>query len=180
MVEYVYLDNSNLFIEGQRLAAVKNGLASDLQDAFVNRTLDFSFRVDFGKLLEFVAGNDPSEIADAYLYGSRPPANDAIWGLAERAGFTPVVVDRNASNREKKVDTALVTQLMADAFLKGNKDDDTFTIVAGDGDYVPTVTTLVEQGFTVEVVFWGHASRELKTVCSRFIDLDQHFSAIKG
>lgn len=31
---------------------------------------------------------------------------------------------------------------------------------------------LVEDGFKVEVAFWSHASGELKSVASKFIDLD--------
>jgi len=33
MAELVYVDNSNVFIEGQRVSAVKNGMALDIRDA---------------------------------------------------------------------------------------------------------------------------------------------------
>ena len=82
--------------------------------------------------------------------------------------------DRNAANREKKIDTGIVAAMTRDAYTKTDKDRDTITLVAGDGDYVPAIRQLVEDGFRAEVVFWGHASQELKTVCSRFVDLDSH------
>lgn len=46
------------------------------------------------------------------------------------------------------------------------------TLVAGDKDYVPTVEELVSDGFLVEVAFWSHAAAELRSACSKFIDLD--------
>ena len=50
----------------------------------------------------------------------------------------------------------------------------TITLVAGDGDYVPSFTTLRKDGFRVELVFWEHASRELKDASDQFISLNQH------
>ena len=59
-----------------------------------------------------------------------------------------------------------------DAYTICEKENDTITLVAGDGDFVPAVVQLVEDEFNVEVVFWNHASGELKKSCSKFIDLD--------
>lgn len=63
-----------------------------------------------------------------------------------------------------------------DAYTKANKTSDIITLVAGDGDYVPAIRQLVEDGFRVEVVFWGHASQELQTVSTRFVNLDPHLN----
>jgi hypothetical protein len=110
------------------------------------------------------AGNDPSKIKRAMLFGSRPPANDSLWTLAKRAGFEVVVEERNVQNKEKKIDTGIVAAMVRDAYTRADKDGDTITLVAGDADYVPAVRQLIEDGYTVEVVFWGHASQELKTI----------------
>lgn len=52
-------------------------------------------------------------------------------------------------------------------------------LVAGDADYVPTINALKEDVFKVEVVFWGHASRDLREVASKFISLDDYLDALR-
>lgn len=177
MADWIYVDNSNVFIEGQRVSAVRQGMALTIQDAFRNRVLDFNYRISFGKLYQFVAGNQPTETARAMLFGSRPPSNDAIWDLAKRAGFEVITHDRNIANKEKKIDTGIVAAMTRDAY-KNAKAGDVFTIVSGDGDYVPAVEQMIADGFQVDVVFWDHASRELADVCSNFISLNPHLDAL--
>ena len=60
MAEYIYVDNSNVFIEGKKIAAQKRGL---------NRDSDFNFRLDFGELYDFVAESEPEKISRALLLG---------------------------------------------------------------------------------------------------------------
>ena len=95
------------------------------------------------------------------------------WRIAEHAGFEVVVEDRNVANKEKKIDTGIVRHIMPDAYHIADSAADPITLVAGDGDFVPPVRTLVEDGFNVEVVFWSHTSTELRDTASRFIDLDR-------
>lgn len=176
MSEFVYVDNSNVFIEGQRVSAVSKGMALNVFDAMNNGILDVTYRLDFGKLHGFVAGNDPKSIARAMLFGSRPPKNDSLWKMAEDAGFEVIVEDRNIRNKEKKIDTGIVAAMTRDAYTRAVKDKDVITLVAGDGDYVPAVRQLKEDGFTIEVVFWNNASGDLKKACSKFIALDKFLS----
>lgn len=176
MAEFVYVDNSNVFIEGQRVSAVVKGMVQNIYDAMTNGTIDVTYRLDFGKLHEFVAGNDPSKIARAMLFGSRPPKNDTLWNIAKNAGFEVVVEDRNVRNKEKRIDTGIVAAMTRDAYTKANKDKDVITLVAGDGDYVPAVRQLKEDGYTIDVVFWGHASGELKRACSKFVSLNKYLT----
>jgi len=178
MADWIYVDNSNVFIEGKRVSAVMKGMALDTSDAIANRILDNDYRMSFGKLYTFVAGDDPKETARAMLFGSRPPANDAIWDIAGRAGFEVITHDRNASNKEKKIDTGLVAELTRDAY-RNAKGGDTFTIVSGDSDYVPAIENLIKDGFRVDVVFWEHAGRELKAACSNFVSLNPHLDALR-
>ena len=169
MSEYVYVDNSNVFIEGKKIAARRRGITD---------FYDFQFRLDFGELYDFVSENNPQKIARALLLGSRPPTNDKVWAVAERAGFETIVLDRNSENREKKVDTGLVAAMVRDAYTRADKSD-VITLVAGDSDYVPAVEMLVADGFHVEVVFWSSASGELKRSCSRFIELDRYLDELE-
>ena len=176
MAKYVYVDNSNVFIEGQRVAAVQNGLALDIQDAITRRVFDHSYRLDFGKLYRFVARNGDADAERAVLFGSRPPPNDSLWAVAKSAGFELVIEDRNAANKEKKIDTGIVAAMYEDAFTKTDKEKDKLVLVAGDGDYLPAISRLIELGFTVDVLFWAHASQALKTACSNFIEMDSYFA----
>ncbi|MEN2980528.1 NYN domain-containing protein [Tistrella bauzanensis] len=178
MSDWIYVDNSNVFIEGKRVSAVKVGIALNIRDAFERGILDNAYRMSFGKLYRFVAGNNKADTARAMLFGSRPPQNDAIWQIAEQAGFEVIVKDRNIANKEKKIDTGIVAAMMRDAY-KNAKNKDVFTIVSGDNDYVPAVEQLREDGFQVDVVFWEHAGRELREAATNFIPLDPHLDALR-
>lgn len=169
MSEYVYVDNSNIFIEGKKIAARKKG---------VEDYHDLQFRLDFGELYDFIAEHNPEKIARALLLGSRPPTSDKVWSVAEQAGFEVVVLDRNQDNREKKVDTGLVAAMVRDAYTRAAKTD-VITLVAGDSDYVPAVEMLVKDGFRVEVIFWSSASSELKRSCSNFVELDKYLDDLE-
>jgi uncharacterized LabA/DUF88 family protein len=91
------------------------------------------------------------------MYGSRSPPNDSLWRAAEAGGFEVIVFERNANNREKKVDTQLAADVIADSYEWMEPGRDEVRIVAGDADYVPVVEKLRDRGFPCIVVFWGHA-----------------------
>jgi len=178
-MEYVYVDNSNVFIEARRVSAVSLGLAKNIREAMTLQVLDPYYTVDFGKLHQFVAGTDKSLIARATLFGSRPPPNDSIWTFAKKAGFEVILTDRNSKNKEKKVDTGIVTAMLKDAYKRADPKKDTITLVAGDGDFVPAIEELKKDGFSVDLVFWGHASPELRKMATRFISLDAHLKHLE-
>jgi uncharacterized LabA/DUF88 family protein len=179
MAEFIYVDNSNVFIEGKRIAAIREGRAKSVAEAQENGISDHHFRLDFGELYNFVAENNPRKVARAVLFGSGVGEKDKVWQIAESVGFEAVVVSRNAENREKKVDTGIVAAMVRDAYTRADRSRDTITLVAGDSDYVPAVELLTGDGFQVEVVFWSSVSHELKSVCSRFIELDRHLDQLE-
>lgn len=172
MANYLYVDNSNVWIEGMHVAAVQNGLAPDIWAAMDSRICDNSWKLDFGKLYEF-AGGPRSDVGRAVLYGSRPPQNDSLWGIAKQKGFEVVVHDRNVRNKEKKIDTNIATDIVADSYELMKPESDEITLVSGDADYVPTVERIKKRGLKFNVVFWDHASKELRDVASAFISLNQ-------
>jgi hypothetical protein len=176
MEKYVYVDNSNVWIEGKRVAAVEQDLAFDIWDAHQRNITVPNWKYDFGKLLTLVGGAR-NGLKKAVLFGSRPPQNDSLWTAAKQSGFAVTVEDRNAQNQEKKIDTGVVSAMMRDAMLAVQKQKAAETemiLVAGDSDYVPTVKVLIEFGFKVTVCFWDHASRELKDAASAFFSLNPH------
>lgn len=173
MANLVYVDNSNVWIEGMHVAAFCQGLAPTVWDA-VKRGTCGKWSIDFGRLFDFACG-DASTVKRAALFGSRPPPNDSLWATAERAGFQLVVYDRNIVGKEKKVDTDIVATMVQDSYEILKLGEDEVTLVAGDTDYVPGVEKLVARGIPVHVVFWNHASKELKAAATKFIQLDPFF-----
>ena len=178
MANYLYVDNSNVWIEGMHVSAVQSGHAPDIWTALENKICDYSYKMDFGRLFEF-AGGARVEVGRAVLFGSRPPKNDSLWSSAKARGFEVIVHDRNVKNREKKIDTSIVTEMVSDSFQHMNPKRDEITLVAGDADYVPTIESLRKRGFTMDVVFWDHASAELKRSASRFVSLKKHLSLLR-
>lgn len=171
-MDYIYVDNSNLYIEGRRVSAVASGLASNIVEAMNSGILDHGYTISFGKLHQFLTGDDLTKIKRAALFGSRPPPNDSIWQYAKKAGFELHLEDRNYANKEKKIDTGVATLMTKDAYKHGKPAEDVFVLVAGDKDYVPTLNELRADGYNVEVVFWDHAAQELKEAATKFIALD--------
>jgi len=179
MANFLYVDNSNVWIEGMHVAAVVNGLAPDIWTAQNEKICDHSWRIDFGRLLEF-AGGDRGGIGRAVLYGSKPPPNDSLWEAGKRTGFEVVVHERSKlSGREKKVDTNIATDVTADSYELMTPDRDEITLVAGDADYVPTVERLRARRFRFYVCFWDHAAKELRHASSTFVSLNQYLEHLR-
>lgn len=147
---HVFLDNSNVWIEGQRAAT---------GDAIATERMDAAFRIDFGRLLEHVRRG--RTIVEAGLYGSEPPPNDTVWNIAKECGFRPKVFKRNFQGREKKVDTQLCVDAIK-ALYSHTPKDRSLVLLAGDADYVPVVETALAREWKVEVHFWANASKELR------------------
>lgn len=178
MTLFVYVDNSNVWIEGMRVSAVKNGMASSPMDAMNRKITDHTWAYDFGRLYSAICP-EGATIGRSSLFGSRPPANDTLWKLAADAGFQVEVFDRNFSNKEKEVDSAITTQMLEDSFIFMKPDRDRVVLVAGDRDYVPPVESMARRGISTTVVFWQHATaRDLRMKADDFSPLDPLFAYI--
>jgi uncharacterized LabA/DUF88 family protein len=179
MANFVYVDNSNVWIEGMHVAAVVSGMAPSVYLAQQNKLCDTSWKLDFGRLLQF-AGGQKKDIGRAVLYGSKPPPNDSLWKAAKAQGFEVVVHERNPySGKEKKVDANIVTDVTADSYelMKAGRDE--ITLVAGDTDYVPLIEKLRGKGFQFDVCFWDHAGREIREAASTFVSLNAYFEHLR-
>jgi hypothetical protein len=82
----LYIDNSNVWIEGMHVAAYASGMAPDVWSAVKGNICDRNWKIDFGKLYSF-AGGEKGEVRTAKLFGSKPPKNDSLWDAAKRNGF---------------------------------------------------------------------------------------------
>ena len=109
--------------------------STDIDHAIKERIFDNNYSLDFGRLHTFVAGDDPQKIKRAALFGSRPPPNDSLlYGRSPREpGSSQLLEDRNVANKEKRIDTGIVTMMMRDAYTRIDRANDVITLVAGDG-----------------------------------------------
>lgn len=165
-----YVDNSNFFIEGQRISAVKRGLAPSLKYAMDHKIVDRDWIASYGSLYSLIC--EGKTIGDAKLWGSIPP-NDAFWKMVESHGFKAKAFDRDQiKGGEKKVDVAIAFQMAMDSQTFGL--DDEIILVAGDKDFCPAVEGLTERGFKITIAGWGHSTaRELiDLVSGNFVSLD--------
>lgn len=161
MANLIYLDNSNFWIAGN--AAIQK------------RRPRSRMRLDYKHLLNMLSMGETPKVAR--MYGSQGEKN-RNWDDATEAGFELSLFKRSPSNTEKEVDTALVTDLVADA-LTLYKPGDMVVLIAGDRDYVPAIQRLKQAGIPVYVAFWDQQiSDKLKQTAARFVCLDDHFDAL--
>ena len=179
MAGLVYVDDSNVFIEGRRVSAVHEGMAGTIFEAMRDNILNPNYSIDLGKLHSFAAGNKDEDIKRAVLFGSKPPENDSLWKVASRCGFEVVLMRRDINNKERKVDTAIVAEMMADAWKYVDPVLDSITLVAGDKDFTPAVERLISDGYRVELIFWEHAAIELKDAVSSFTSLNPFLNMLR-
>jgi uncharacterized LabA/DUF88 family protein len=137
-----------------------------------------SWRLDFGKLLDFLAEGRP--IIAAILVGSTPPSNDSVWTAAEQNGFKIITHDRGGySGQEKAVDTEIVaqgTEIICDQRAPG-----IVVLASGDRDFLPLVRLAQRRNWEVEMCAfsnafspWGSMAMEV----NRVRQLDSAFDKI--
>ena len=170
MGEYVYVDYSNFQIEGQRLydlhfEPIKSGIGTQ-----TGQPINEYFSVNFDHLCSLICEGDKPAFKRTLLVGSEPGPSHWTLAKAQAVGFETIIHPRNVANKEKQVDSSIITELLRDAY-KFSEPGDVFKLVAGDGDYTPAVKRLVEDGFQVEVIFWERVSRDLLNACTKFSPL---------
>jgi uncharacterized LabA/DUF88 family protein len=183
MKVFTYVDNSNVYIEGSRVSAVRRGMAPNIFAAMANKIVDHSWNIDYGRLHYFLCGNNQAEIGAARLWGS-PPPSDSFWEMVKRKGFTVETFEKSTSGQEKKVDVAIAHRITKDAYKCIDKSEDQLVLVSGDKDFVPVIVDLVEEGYTVKVAFWDQAAKELKDSLKNpstdFLSLNPYFNYISS
>jgi uncharacterized LabA/DUF88 family protein len=147
----ILVDNSNVFIEGQKFSARHKGVhrrSSDRRDA-----QDPSWRIDFGDLLTFMS--EGRRIIAAILVGSEPPPNDTVWTAASRDGFEVLTYMRGYKGEEKEVDTEIVargTEIICD-----HKGHGVIVLASGDRDFLPLVRVAHRRSWAVEMCAFSNA-----------------------
>ncbi|KAF0510058.1 nyn domain-containing protein [Gigaspora margarita] len=102
---YVFVDNSNIAIEGKYTVGNLEHLGSF--DYEKNSRYFNQLCIDYGRLLKTVQHGHKLGCAPV-IVGSRPPPNDSIWRRIQEQGYEVTVFDRvPTSHREKEVDIKL-------------------------------------------------------------------------
>jgi uncharacterized LabA/DUF88 family protein len=147
----ILVDNSNVFIEGRKFSARRKGIQRQSLDE--KDPQDPSWRLDFGKLLEFLADGRP--IVAAILVGSTPPSNDSVWTAAKLNGFRVITHDRDYSGQEKSVDTEIVAQ--GAEIICDHETPGVVVLASGDRDFLPLVRLAQRRKWSVEMCAFSNA-----------------------
>jgi len=177
MPNFLYVDNSNVWIEGMHVAAVAAGTAPDIWTAQQgNITAPWSF--DFGRL-SISPGVRRTTLAGRYCMAAArqrttrfgPP----LSGKASRSCLRSQrgqqgEEDRHADHRGH--DRRLVR---TDEARTGRAPPRR----GRQGLRASHRRSSAKRKFTVHVVFWGHAARELTDVATKFIALDPYLEHLR-
>ncbi len=161
---YMFVDNSNVWIEAKALQAKLKGFKTG-EDPRV--------RIDIGRLTDVLA--DGRLIADGVLCGSEPPKADSVWKKIKERGWR-VTTDKKDewTGKERKVDSRIVVEI-AGCAKKPIEERTTIVVVTGDKDMKPAIEAVMKEAhWTVEVCMWKHAishdlSRFAKDNHTRFV-----------
>ncbi len=119
---FIYWDNSNIFIEAQRLAEERE----DEPDA------RYRVRVFFDNMLRLAQADRPLE--RAYAAGSVPPEMRQLWNRMEGMGVKVELFDRGIPGREEQeIPDRLVQLRMLEDALDYNGDPGIVVLLTGDG-----------------------------------------------
>ena len=129
---YVFVDNSNVFIEGQK----------HYGKIHMNPDFGHRYRLDFGELFKHISQKrgeiffERNNIQYPRLYGSEPPKMDSLWTFLKNMKVNVQVFKRNAFNKEKGVDIRLARDAFRLFFETENEDNrnNVIVIVGGDAD----------------------------------------------
>lgn len=169
---HLFVDNSNVKIEGGRLLYAKRfngGLRCPQVDA--------SYEIDWGKFIHLVKSRGNRLLAHLpILYGSRPPPDDTVWQEIRNEGFDVKLFDRNIRDKEKGVDMEMGMDVVERMFEV--TPPETLVIAAGDADFKGMVDRALKKKWAVEVWFWGNAAQCMQTITT-FVDLDKVFDYLR-
>ena len=141
---FIYVDDSNMWIEAKKLAANKLNLKS---------VEDPRLRLDIGKVTDVVANN--RKVAWGILYGSEPPPIDSVWQKIRERGWKVIITQRSSfTGKEKQVDHQMVadiTELVSGCIVKGK-----IVMVSGDADMIPAISKSLQMKWSTEIWMWGN------------------------
>ena len=175
---FIYWDNSNIFIEAQRLAE-ERGEGPDARQRV---------RIHFDNML-LLAHADRS-VQKAFAAGSVPPEMRQLWNRLESNGVEVQLFDRGSSERgEQEIpDRVLQLRMLEDA-LDYNGDPGIVVLLTGDGagytegaGFHSTLERMHRRGWRVEILSWAHSCNQRMRRWAEengvFVPLDDFYETI--
>lgn len=169
----LYVDNSNIFIEGQRFGTSKGENRQAVRLHFQNFVMLASRR---------------RVIREVVWGGSIPPEQDDVWRHLKVMCIEPDLIPRSRSGENQTVDQAI--QLRMHRHVRKYRDSpSTIVLCTGDGrgyhreeGFFYDVTGFVEDGWKLEVLSWEHAChQQLKEFAIRngvYVPLGEFYESI--
>lgn len=148
------------------------GVFIDVQNMYYSAKNLYKSKVNFIKILEDAVSNRQLIRAIAYVVKAEEPLEQTFFEALEKAGFELKVKDIQIfPGGVKKADWDV--GVVIDMIKLSNKLD-VMVLVSGDGDYVPAVEFLQNQGHRIEVMSFGPStSGKLIAAVDEFIDMDK-------
>ena len=173
---FIYWDNSNIFIEAQRLAEERN----DHVDA------RFRVRIKFDNMLRLAHADRP--LRKAMAAGSVPPELRQLWNWLEQQGVEVRLFNRIRPDlgEQEIPDRLLQLQMLEDAM---DYDPGIVVLLTGDGagylegaGFHSTLQRMHRRGWKIEILSWRHSCnyrmREWAEENGLFIPLDDFYESI--
>ena len=145
----------------------------DVQNLYHSARALFQKRVNFKELLDAALGERRLVRAFAYVVRTKTGEEKPFFEALNKLGIEMRVKDlQEYYGGMKKADWDV--GIAVDA-IKTLGIVDVIVLASGDGDYIPLVEYLKNQGRRVEVMAFGRsASSKLKEIADEFIDLDNN------
>jgi uncharacterized LabA/DUF88 family protein len=149
------------------------GVFIDVQNMYYSAKNLYGAKVNFGKILEDGRAGRQLIRAIAYVVRAEEPLEQSFFDALEKAGFEVKVKEIQVfPGGVKKADWDVGVAI--DMIRLSNKLD-VMVLVSGDGDYLPAVEYLRNQGHRVEVMAFGPStSNKLVAGADEFLDLDKN------
>jgi uncharacterized LabA/DUF88 family protein len=149
------------------------GVFVDVQNLYYSAKNLYRAKVNFAKILEDAISGRQLIRAVAYVVRAEEPLEQTFFDALEKAGFEVKVKDIQVfPGGVKKADWDV--GVVIDMIRLSNKLD-VMVLISGDGDYIPAVEYLRNQGHRVETMAFGPStSNKLKVAADEFIDLDEN------
>lgn len=162
--------------ENQRVAVL-----IDVQNLYHSARALYQKRVNFKELLDTALGQRQLIRAFAYVVRTKTGEEKPFFDALTKLGIETRVKDlQEYYGGMKKGDWDVGVAVDA---IKTSELVDVVVLASGDGDYIPLVEYLKNQGRRVEVMAFGRStSSKLKEEADQFIDLDENVKKflIKG
>ncbi len=146
----------------------------DVQNLYHSAKNLYSSKVNFGEILKVAVASRKLIRAFAYVVRTKTGEEKPFFEALTKLGIETRVKDlQEFYGGMKKADWDV--GIVIDAIKTASSGVDVIVLVSGDGDFVPLVEYLKNQGKRAEVIAFGKtASLRLKETADEFIDLEKN------